>query len=69
MVVMEIDRQVLDRPVISPVGTLNEMWSLMNKMYTGRSVRKFGVYWHLGTNIWRNLRQITAKDCTVVEST
>ena len=57
MVVTEIERQVLDRPVISPVGTLNEMWRLMNKMCTGCSVRKFG-----------DVGQIMAKDCTVMKN-
>ena len=59
MVVTEIEWQVLDRPVINPVGTLNEMWRLMNRMYTGYSITKFGEN-HVG--------QITAKDCTAMES-
>ena len=59
MVVTEIERQVLDRPVISPVGALNEIWQLINKMYTGFSVQKFGEN-HVGQN--------TAKDCPVMES-
>jgi hypothetical protein len=45
--------------LISPVGTLNETWRLINKVYTGFPVRKFGEN-HVG--------QITAKDCTVTES-
>jgi hypothetical protein len=39
LVFTEIERQVLDRPVISPVGTLNEIWGLINKMYIGFSVQ------------------------------
>ena len=58
MVVTEMERQVLDRPLISPVGTLNEMWRLMNKMCTGCWVRKFGE---------NRVGQITARDCTVME--
>ena len=59
MVVTEIDRQVLDRSVISPAGTLNEMWRLKNEMCTGVSVvQKFGEN-HVG--------RITAKGCTVME--
>jgi hypothetical protein len=65
LVVTEIERQFLDLSVISPVGTLNEMWRLIDKMHTGVSVRKCGVYWRLRTKMWITL----ASRCENVEYT